>query len=102
MILQDRHDKSMLLLQLRNTVDAINKKLARLDNGGYAIAYETKNVVKLSTSDVKIGTAYIDRKDGNKKKPCKITDTKNLLGIVFCFQEAVKLLEQGNINLDYR
>jgi len=94
--------KTMLKRQLSNTVDAINKKLGRLDNGGFAVEYDFYDVVKLSTSDVKIGTTYIDRQDGNKKKRCNMADTTNVLGIIFCFQEAVKPLEQGNNNVDYR
>ena len=99
---ESREGSKQVQFQLRKTVDAINKKLARLDNGGYAVVYNTKDVVKLSKSDVKIGTNYIDRLNGNQKKKCNMADTTNILGIIFCFQEAVRPLEQGNNNVDYR
>ena len=92
--MQDRERSSNKLAQnLRNVIDSINLKLAQLDNGGFVIEYNLANVVKLNKSDVRIGRTYTDRLDGNKTKLC---DTKDIMATTFCFQEAVKQLEQKN------
>ena len=46
---------------------AINKHLARLDNGGYRIVTDGR-VNKVSSSDVRLEDTFVDRNDGNRTK----------------------------------
>ena len=92
--------KRTLSRYLRNEIDAINRDLNKLDNGGYVIEYNRAEVVQLSKSDVRIAKFYKDKMDGNKIKRC---NNEDIVAITQCFQEAAKQLEnENNENINIR
>ena len=70
---------------------ALNKYLARLDNGGFEVVFND-TVTKLNKSDITFGPTYKDRKDNDTIKKY---DESSFESQTFSFQEAVEKLPEN-------
>ena len=82
----------IIIEQLVQVFEEINKNLDNLDNGGYMIDFD-KKVVKLENSDIVLQDSYVDRWEGNVTKAF---DPDKILAFTFAFQESVALLRNRN------
>jgi len=82
--------KGKLQKQVNAMVGEANKKhLIRLNNGGYKIVTDGA-VTKLSESDVKLGTTFIDRTDNYQRKHFNRRTENEMLPWALVFQQAVQ------------
>jgi len=79
--------------RIDSMLNGINKRLHKLDNGGYHLIYNEPFVL-LSDSDVKIKRTYTDRLDNNKRKTL---NPKNEFAVAFAFQEAIESLPCNDV-----
>ena len=77
--------------RVSGVVDGINSHLARLDNGGFEVVVAGTST-KISQSDVKLGSTFVDRNDRNRTKNFS---PKDIVAQTFAFQEAVHKLPRG-------
>ena len=88
---QRGHVDLSLEQRVSRVVDGINSHLARLDNGGFEVVV-AGTATKISQSDVRLASTFVDRNDRNRTKNFS---RKDIVAQTFAFQEAVHKLPRG-------